>query len=66
MGTHDKKVATMAANLEAKTGRSLEAWLELLDAEGPSAPKAWQGWLKERGLGHFQARLVAGEAKKRG
>jgi hypothetical protein len=65
MSRHATKTATMAATLEAKTGRSLDAWLEHLSAQGPKAPTQWHAWLKAQGLGHFQARLVVAEARKR-
>ncbi len=62
---HDKKTATMAATLEQKTGRSVDGWIALLRAEGPEAEHEWQAWLKEQGLGHFQARLVVSAARER-
>jgi len=49
----------------AKTGRSVAEWVRLVRSEGPADPKQWQTWLKtERGLGHFQARLVVAEARR--
>ncbi len=63
---HERKRQGMIRNLPAKTGRSLEAWLELL-GQCPEASYAGRvAWLKtEHGLGHFQARLVASEARDR-
>ena len=58
MSSHDKKVAGMRRNLEAKTGKSVEGWIAALDAAGISDPKAARAFLKEAGLGHFQIRLV--------
>jgi predicted transport protein len=55
-------VQGILANLEARTGRSLEAWVALLDAEGPAESKAKVAWLKARGLGGTQAGLVAQRA----
>lgn len=48
----------IAANLKAKTGKTLEEWLSALDAEELSDKKAILAWLKDQGLGHFQAQLV--------
>lgn len=62
---HDKKRQTMRDTMEAKTGRSIEGWLAHLAADGPADSSRWQAWLKEQGLGHFQARMVVGEARSR-
>ncbi|WP_162451949.1 DUF4287 domain-containing protein [Phytoactinopolyspora mesophila] len=48
----------IAANLKVKTGKPLEDWLASLDAEQPSDAKAAATWLRQQGLGHFQAQLV--------
>jgi len=62
---HSKKTQGMIANLPAKTGKTLEEWVAILRAQGPAEQKQWADWLKAtHGLGHFQARLVATEAKK--
>lgn len=54
------ELATMAANLEAKTGRSLAAWIVTAKASGHAKHKALVNWLKaEHGLGHGYANLVA-------
>lgn len=46
-------------NLEAKTGQSLEAWLEVVAASNLFEKKAILSHLKEEhGLGHFQAQKV--------
>lgn len=45
-------VQALLANLQAKTGHSLEEWVALLRREQPADPKAW---LKARGLGTNQA-----------
>jgi hypothetical protein len=49
-------------NLEAHTGRSLEAWVHLVKAKGPKELKLRRGWLKAEGLGASQASLVAERA----
>lgn len=50
-------------NLPAKTGRSLEQWLTLLDADGPSTPRDRVDWLeREHGLGRITAQAVVGHA----
>ena len=59
-GRHEAKKATMAANLEADTGRSVSEWVALLEQAGIEGFATSVSWLKERhGLGHFKARLVA-------
>jgi hypothetical protein len=55
-------VQSILANLEARTGRPLEAWVALAKAEGPSEGKARVAWLKAQGLGASQAGLVAQRA----
>ena len=44
-------VQTVLANLAAKTGRDLEAWVRLARAEAPAETKARLAWLKAQGLG---------------
>lgn len=48
----------IAANLKAKTGKTLEEWLQAVDEQKITAGKDVLAWLKSQGLGHFQARLV--------
>lgn len=48
-------VQAILANFEVKTGRTLEAWVDLVQRERPADPKAW---LKARGLGTNQAGFV--------
>ncbi len=50
------------ANLKAKTGRDLEAWLGFAAKEGPKEGKALTSWLKKQGLGGTQAGIVAERA----
>jgi len=48
-------VQAVIANLQARTGRSLEAWVAVLRQEKPADAKAW---LKAQGLGTHQAGFV--------
>lgn len=51
-----KWFATVKANFESRTGRSLEAWVEIMKTCPETAPKARQSWLKsEYGLGQNHA-----------
>ena len=47
------------ANLKAKTGQDLDAWLAHLKTINPTDKKAAVAWLKAQGLGHFQAQVIA-------
>lgn len=51
-------VQAILANFQAKTGRTLEAWVALVKAKAPADPKARQAWLKDQGLGNNQAHFV--------
>jgi len=51
-------VQAILANFQAKTGRTLEAWVDLVKAQAPADPKARQAWLKDQGLGTNQAHFV--------
>jgi len=55
-------VQSILSNLEAKTGRGLEAWLALIRKGAPAETRARIAWLKEQGLGTNQASLVAHRA----
>lgn len=55
-------VQSILANLEAKTGHTLEAWVARVRAEGPAEAKARLAWLKAQGLGTNQAGFVAQRA----
>jgi hypothetical protein len=57
-------VQSILSNLEAKTGRSLEAWVALLRQATPTETKARVAWLKAQGLGTNQASLVARRASE--
>jgi predicted transport protein len=45
-------------NFEARTGRTLEAWTDLVLQQGPEDAKGQQAWLKAQGLGTQQTKLV--------
>ena len=55
-------VHTVLANILPKTGRTVEAWVELVKSEGPTEAKARSAWLKAQGLGATQAGFVAQRA----
>jgi hypothetical protein len=56
-------VQKWVAELNDKTGRSLDEWLALVRAEGPADEKACRAWLKERhGLGTNTAWWIAERA----
>ena len=60
MGKIDDAIATMIANLEAKTGKPLAAWVKLVQAAKPDKHGAMVAFLKSKhGLGHGYANLVA-------
>lgn len=52
-------VQAILRNLKSNTGRDLEGWVALVKASGPADEKGRRSWLKEKGLGGAQARLVA-------
>jgi predicted transport protein len=56
-------VQAILANFQAKTGRTVEAWVAHLRASGPAEPKARMAWLKAQGLGTNQAGLVVQRAE---
>jgi hypothetical protein len=59
----DPAIATMAANLEAKTGRSLDAWIELVRAEDLGKHGRIVSYLKQvHGMTHGYANFVALQA----
>jgi len=54
-----KWFATVKANFEARTGRSLDAWLEIMKACPETARKPQQAWLKaEHGVGQNHASYI--------
>jgi hypothetical protein len=56
---HAKKRATIAANLEAQTGRTLAEWVTITGQAPVTGFMDTVNWLKaEHGLSHFQARLI--------
>jgi len=68
-GVHPSVAMTqkMAATLEEKTGRSLEAWLALLKKSGLTTENERRSWLKSaHGLGMNTAWAIAGFAEPKG
>jgi hypothetical protein len=64
---HDQKVQGMIANLPEETGKTLARWVRIVTKSPCDTDAERTDWLKrEHGLGHFQARLVVSEAKKKG
>ncbi|MBB5660012.1 DUF4287 domain-containing protein [Brevundimonas halotolerans] len=60
MADVDAATATMIANLEANTGKSLDQWIALARASGQAKHGQLVAWLKaEQGLTHGYANLVA-------
>ncbi len=60
MGKVEDATATMIANLEAKTGKPMEAWIKLVRAEKLEKHGAMVAFLKSRhDMGHGYANLVA-------
>jgi hypothetical protein len=60
MSTVDDATATMIVNLEARTGRPLADWVDLVRRSGRSKHGEILTWLKsEHGLTHGYANLVA-------
>ncbi|MBX7185543.1 MAG: DUF4287 domain-containing protein [Vicinamibacteria bacterium] len=60
MGKVEDATATMIANLEAKTGKPLAAWVKLVEASKFSKHSERVSFLKSKhGLGHGYANLVA-------
>ncbi|MDP2763505.1 MAG: DUF4287 domain-containing protein [Brevundimonas sp.] len=60
MADPQAEVASMIANLEARTGKSLDDWLALARASGQAKHGALVSWLKSaHGLTHGYANLVA-------
>lgn len=60
-------VQSWLATLPAKTGRSLEEWLELIRRKGPESEAERRAWLKaDHGLGTNSARWLAERAGGKG
>lgn len=58
--TPGEMTQAIIANLKAKTGQDLDAWIALLKADAPVERKARIAWLKsERGVGHVTAQIIA-------
>ena len=57
--TPEEMEQAMIRNLPEKTGRSLEAWLEVLRASGLTQKRALKAHLKkDHGVGHFQTQMI--------
>jgi hypothetical protein len=52
-------VQAILRNLEANTGKDLDAWVALVKAKGPADEEGRRAWLKDQGLGGAQAMFVA-------
>ena len=64
MGKVEDATATMIANLEAKTGKSMEAWVKVVQAQKLAKHGEVVAFLKSKhGLGHGYANLVAHSVK---
>ena len=64
MSKVDDAAQTMIANLEEKTGRSIDQWVALVAGSGQEKHGQIVKWLKtEQGLTHGYANLVAHQAK---
>lgn len=60
MGKVEDATATMIANLEGKTGKTMEAWVKLVQAEKLAKHGEMVSFLKTKhGMGHGYANLVA-------
>jgi len=64
MPSPEQMLKSMAANLPARTGKTLEQWVALLRAEGPADFKARLRWLKqEHAFGQNTCYLIAHAAR---
>ena len=65
MATLDDAVRSQVRNIEQATGRSMDAWVALVKANGKERHTEILGWLKaEHGFSHGNANLVALIAKR--
>lgn len=56
----DEATRNQIRNIEASSGRSMEEWVALVGASGPTKHSEIVAWLKsEHGMGHGNANLVA-------
>lgn len=64
MSTPEEQEATMVANLEEKTGRSMDEWVGLVAASGLEKHGETVSWLKaEHGVTHGYANLIVHTAR---
>jgi hypothetical protein len=67
MATVQEAIASMAKNIEEKTGKSVKQWVVLARGSGFAKHGEILKWLKEKhGMGHGYANYVAKEATKSG
>jgi hypothetical protein len=67
MASVQDAIASMARNIEEKTGKSVAAWVALVRGSGFAKHGEILAWLKTKhGLGHGYANFVAKEALKAG
>jgi hypothetical protein len=65
--TPEQMQASVVANLQAKTGKTLQEWIAVLAGSGLSGHKERVDWLKrEHGLGDVQAKMVVYNADNPG
>jgi hypothetical protein len=60
-------LVTWLATLKEKTGRTLDEWLQLIEAQGPKGEKERRDWLKrEHGIGNHLATWMAARSFGKG
>lgn len=65
MSSIEEQTATQVANLERATGRSMDAWIEIVRASGLEKHGEMVAMLKrDHGIGHGNANLVAIRARE--
>jgi predicted transport protein len=64
MSTIDQQIATQIANIEKASGRSLDDWIAIVRESGLEKHAQVVALLKERGLTHGNANLVAIKARE--
>ena len=63
--TPEQMEESIIRNLQEKTGKTLEEWINILKKNGPAGKKEQAAWLKkEHGLGSVQASIIAGRANR--
>lgn len=64
MATVDQQIATQVANIEKSSGRTMAEWIEIVHQSGAQKHSEMIAILKERGLTHGNANLVAIKARE--